>query len=188
MNDNSNNKNIGLKVALALVSIVLIISLVAVFYVYTNPPDTQDEISSLQNQIASLENQITDLQSQLNQLQSTYDNYVASHSHSNSEYDALVSEIDSLKKPDLVTRLGLMDERPFLQTSYLHVFGEVWNVGTNTATNCKLHVILYQGAVVAEDTYINLGTILGKDYTSVDSPIYYEGSELTSWSISPEWD
>jgi hypothetical protein len=82
----------------------------------------------------------------------------------------------------------LTDERPILQTPYLHVSGEVWNVGTNTATNCKLHIVLYQGAVVAEDTYINLGTIIGRDYTSVDSQIFYQGSELTNWTLSPEWD
>jgi len=235
MGDNSNNKNTGLKVALALVSIFLIVSLIAVYYVYTNPPNTQDQISSLQNQKASLENQVTDLQSQINDLenqietlesqqtedggtdlqsqindlqsqldglQTTYDNYVSTHSYSNSEYNNLVSEVttlggqiaslqnevDSLKASKLVTRLGVSDQRPFLQTPYFHVSGEVWNVGTNTAINCKLHVILYQGSVVAEDTYINLGTISGEYFTSVDERVYYQGSSLTSWSVSPEWD
>ena len=229
MSNNPNNKNTGLKVALVLVSIILIISLIAVFYVYTNPPDTQNEISNLQDQKASLESQVndlqnqisglqtqidalenqqptdnqgTDLQSQLNQLQSTYDNYVSTHGYSNEEYNeqvaivttqggqitALQTQVASLSAPDLVTRLGLNDERPILQTPYFHVYGEVWNVGTNTATNCKLHIVLYQGAVVAEDTYVNLGVIYGRDYASVDSQIFYQGSALTNWTLSPEWD
>ena len=231
MNDSSNNKNTGLKVALALVSIVLIMSLIAVYYFYTNPSDNQEDVSSLlsqksalesqvsnlQSQIDSLENQIenlqnqqptdsgtqsTDLQSQINDLQSqldglqtTYDNYVSTHSYSNSEYNDLQnqisnlqSEVDSLKASKLVTRLGVSDQRPLLQTPYFHVSGEVWNVGTNTAYNCRLHVVLYQESVVAEDTYINLGTISGEDFTSVDSKVYYEGSSITGYTLSPEWD
>ena len=99
----------------------------------------------------------------------------------------LQSQVFSLKAPKLVTRLSASDQRPLFQTPYFHVYGEVWNVGTNMAYNCKLHIIIYQGAVVAEDTYINLGIIEGEDFASVDSKVYYEGSALTDWSIIPEW-
>jgi len=93
-----------------------------------------------------------------------------------------------LKAANLVTRLGATDEKPWLSTDYLHVTGSVINVGTNAAYNCKLHVILYQGQTVAKDTYINLGTIVGEGYVDVDEKVYYEGSALTNWSITPEWD
>ena len=205
----------ALKIALAVVSILFIISLIANFYFYSRQygisPDSglESQVADLQSQVDSLtsdknnlQSQVTDLQSQLNELQTTYDNYVSTHSYSNEEYNDMVTilttqgvkmadlenQINVLKAPYLVTRLGMGDERPWFQTPYFHVSGEVWNVGTNTATNCKLHVILYQGSVVAEDTYINLGTISGRTYTSVDSKIYYEGSALTNWNITPEWD
>jgi competence protein ComGC len=184
----------GLKIALAVVSILLMISLIANIYFYSKQYGITSD--------SGLETQVADLQSQVNSLTTTHDNYVSTHSHSNSEYDTLQSdynnymanhhhtdsEYNALEASELVTRLGANDERPWLQTPYFHISGEVWNVGTNAAYNCKLHIIIYQGAVVAEDTYINLGTINGKTFTSVDSKIYYEGSELTNWEILPEWE
>lgn len=149
----------GLKIALAVVSILFIISLIANAYLYTQQYGVTPNGGS-EGQIADLQNQIS----------------------------ALQNEIDSLKAANLVTRLGATDEKPWLSTDYLHVTGSVINVGTNAAYNCKLHVILYQGQTVAKDTYINLGTIVGEGYVDVDEKVYYEGSALTNWSITPEWD
>ena len=179
-------KGTGLKIALIVVSILFVISLIANLYFYTRQyaPDS------------GLENQIANLQSQLDSLNTTYQSYVSTHSHSNSEYSSLEnqianleSQIESLKSAKLINvNLFGTDNRPLFQTPYLHVTGEVVNVGTYTAYNCKLHVILYQGEVVAEDTYINLGTINGEGWKTVDSNIYYEGSALTAYSIYAEWD
>jgi hypothetical protein len=127
--------------------------------------------------------------SEYDSLQSDYNNYIATHHHTDSEYDALKSESDALKAPKLIkVNLRADDNRPFLATPYLHVYGEICNVGTNRAYNCKLHVVAYQsGGVVAIDTYITLGSIGGESWTSVDSKIYYSGSALVSWTITPEW-
>ncbi|MGA2768685.1 MAG: hypothetical protein ABSF24_10285 [Candidatus Bathyarchaeia archaeon] len=38
------------------------------------------------------------------------------------------------------------------------IFGTAWNIGTETAYNCQVHVVgYYEGGVVALDTYINIG-------------------------------
>lgn len=134
----------------------------------------------------SLELQIGELWDNYGYEQWTYQNYMATHSHTNSEYDALESERNSLKAPKLSTlSLYAKDER--LGTPYLHVYGEVWNVGTDNAYNSRLHVVAYQGVVRAIDTYLDLGTTYGENKFGVDSKVYYSGSALTSWSITPEW-
>jgi chaperonin cofactor prefoldin len=134
----------------------------------TQITNLQDQISGLNSQISSLNAQITSLQNQITYLQ---------------------NQIDTLKAPKLIkVNLRADDNRPWLGTPYLHVYGYICNVGTNWAYNCKLHVVAYQsGGVVAIDTYITLGTITGESWTSVDSSVYYSGSALTSWTITPEW-
>jgi len=133
------------------------------------------QINTLNSQITSLQNQISNLNSQINSL--------------NAQITDLENRIDSLKAPKLI-KVHLMsdDNRPWLGTPYLHVYGYVCNVGTNTAYSSKIHVIAYQsGGVVAIDTYIILGTIYGEIWGSVDSAIYYSGSALTGWSLTLEW-
>jgi len=128
----------------------------------------QGQISDLNSQISSLNAQITSLQNQITYLQ---------------------NQIDTLKAPKLI-KVHLMsdDNRPWLGTPYLHVYGYVCNVGTYTAYSSKIHVVAYQsGGVVAIDTYITLGTIYGESWTSVDSNIYYSGSALVSWTLTLEW-
>jgi len=152
-----------------------------------------------------------------NSLQSTYTDYVNSHSHTNAEYQSLQTQIASLQNevddlnsqiqsknaqiaslqnqladlqaPKLIkVNLKSDDNRPWLGTPYLHVYGEICNVGTNTAYNCKLHVVAYQsGGVVAIDTYILLGSISGQSWVSVDGSPTYSGGALTGWSVTPEW-
>jgi outer membrane murein-binding lipoprotein Lpp len=43
----------------------------------------------LKNQINALETQVNTLQSQINSLNTTYQDYMASHHHTDSEYDAM---------------------------------------------------------------------------------------------------
>ena len=101
----------------------------------------------------------------------------------------LQNEIESLKSAKLImVNFHGTNERPLFQTPYFRITGEVVNVGTYTAYNCKLYVILYQGQVVAEDTYINLGTINGEGSVTVNSIIYYTGVEIYTWSKTIEWD
>jgi hypothetical protein len=101
----------------------------------------------------------------------------------------LQSQIANLEAPNLIkVNLKSDDNHPFLQQEYLHVYGEICNVGMNTAYNCKLHVVGYQsGGVVAFDTYILQGVISGYSWTSVDGTIPYNGGALVSWSITQQW-
>jgi prefoldin subunit 5 len=167
-------------------------------------------ITSYEAQISSLNVQITRLQTWLsnnitayNSLQSTYSNYVNNQSHTNAEYQnlqntisslntqitSLQSQIANLQAPDLIkVNLKSDDNHPFLGQENLHVYGEICNVGTNTAYNSKLHVVGYQsGGVVAFDTYILEGIISGHSWTSVDGAIPYNGGSLTSWTITLQW-
>ena len=47
-----------------------------------------------------------------------------------------------------------------------------------------LAVLWFIGAI---DTYIVIGTISGKSWTSVDGSPTYGGGSLTSYTITPEW-
>jgi len=92
------------------------------------------------------------------------------------------------KKPKLyIGNLKRVHNRPSLQTPYLRIYGEVWNVGKRTAHNCKIKVVAYQGTVKAIDTEISLGSIDSNRKKSVDENIYYNGENLTSTTIHPEW-
>jgi hypothetical protein len=120
-------------------------------------------------------------------LQSAYDNYVATHTHTNTEYDALESERDSLKAPKLI-KVAWNEVDVHSGNWHLHVWGAVVNVGTDTAYNCKMHVVCYQGAVIGLDTYVLLYTIAGETSKLVDENLYYAyGSGLTDWSVTLQW-
>lgn len=76
---------------------------------------------------------------------------------------------------------------PWSGVIHFYVDGEVWNVGTGPAINCKLHVTLYQETTIANETRIELGTIAAGYYKDVSTNIYYEGPALTDWTIIPEF-
>ena len=97
--------------------------------------------------------------------------------------------------PRLVTRLGTKDVRaspyanhPWSGTIRFYISGEVWNVGQIPAYKSTLHVVLFQGAIVANDTYIELGVIAAGAYVDVASNVYYAGNALTNWTLTPECD
>jgi len=140
------------------------------------------QIASKDAQIASLQNQVSNLNSQINSLN-------AQIADLQNQIANLQNQINSLKAPKLISvDLKAEDNRPWFQTPYLHVYGYVCNVGTNTAFNSKIHVVAYQsGGVVAINTYINLGTIYGESWRRVDANIYYSGDALTSWTLTLEW-
>ena len=197
-----------MKVALIVVSALLVISLFVNLYFYTRQygitpdgglenqiADLQAQVSDLEETIFGFENEVANLESEKSGLLNEVANLESEKSGLLNEVTnlekaryLLLSEIENLKSEKLImVNLDGTDNRPLLGTPYLHVTGEVVNVGTYTAYNCKLHVVLYQGEVVAEDTYINLGTINGEGWKTVDSQIYYEGEELTAYSVTPEW-
>ena len=132
---------------------------------------------------------IADLRNQINQKNAEIDRLNGIISQKDSEIASLNSQINSLKAPKVVkVNLKADDSRPFLGTVSLHVYGELCNVGSNTANNVKLHVVAYQsGGVVAIDTYIVVGSMNGESWTSVNGSPTYGGGALTSWDITPEW-
>lgn len=115
----------------------------------------------------------------------TYNNYVNNHHYTDEQYtQAIASKPANVVKVDLKSD----DNRPFLQTPYLHVYGYLCNVGGITATNVKIHVIAYQsGGVVAIETDIVLGSIAGEAWKKVDGPPTYNGGALTSWTTTVTW-
>ena len=149
---------------------------------------------------AWLDGNKTVLQEQINQLQKWLsDNITYYKSEINSLYIQILNlretianlqnQINSLKAPKLITvDLKANDNRPWLGTPYLYVYGYVCNVGRYPAHNSRIHVVAYQsGGVIAIDTYINLGTIDGESWKSVDARVYYSGSALVSWTLTLEW-
>ena len=132
--------------------------------------------SSVQKQVDDFRHHIFDLENTKSSLQ-----------------NQLQTQQSKANPPELVTRLGVKDVRaspyanhPWSGRIRFYVSGEVWNVGQVPAYNCKLHVVLYQGATVANDTYVMLGTIKPGSFVDVSANVYYEGEALTSWNVTPE--
>lgn len=101
---------------------------------------------------------------------------------------SLQEEINTLMAPKLISaNLGGFDKRPFFQTPRLQITGYIFNIGNQTAKDCKLHVVLYQGNIIVQDTYIKLGNIAGETGISIDEEVFYDGEGLTDFIITPEW-
>ena len=150
---------------------ILLVSLIGNVYFYSAQRNStlrnaalKEQASELRILTSTLENEIAELEDQLTQL--------------------------GQEGPRLVTRLGASDMRFNYtgQETRLYISGEIWNVGTSAARNSRLHVTLYQGVTVANDTYIDLGTIDVGSYVDVASNIYYTGNALTDWTLTPEWE
>ena len=123
-------------------------------------------VSSTSNYI-DLQNQMMDLQSR---------------------YDKLSNDYQALKYSQVIKiNLEETDVRPYNGTPYLHVRSIVVNFGNDNAIDCRLHVILYQGRVVAKETDIILGSISGRNWVAVDEKVYYIGGPLSNFSVTPTW-
>ena len=206
------------KLALIIVSVILMVSLGANAYFYAlqqhglaadndlkkQAADLQSQLvilnnqtDSLQSEKTALETQITNLENQTANLQNQTDSLPSENSKLQNENAAIQNQIDQIRQtglPKIVTRLGATDVRstpeaghPWSGVIRFYISGEVWNMGTGTAKDCKLHVTLYQGDSVANDTYVELGTINAGSYTDVAANIYYTGEALTNWTITPEY-
>jgi hypothetical protein len=96
----------------------------------------------------------------------------------------LQSLYNSARVSKLIGTLNAVDSRPIFQTSRLRVYGNVVNVGSDPANNAVFYVEGFQGAVLAFNTTINLGTISGESFAVyVDENVFYSGSPLTQWRI-----
>ncbi len=143
---------------MAAIVAILSVSLIGNVYFYGEQCDSafrdaalKVQASELNASKSSLENETTKLKDQLNQL--------------------------NQEGPRLVTRIGARDMRFNYtgQETRLYISGEIWNVGTSAARNCKLHVTILQGVNVANDTYIDLGTIEAGTYVDVASNVFLRG-------------
>jgi hypothetical protein len=173
----------NIAIILGIVCIIFLVGLVGAIANYTSI------ISGKDNIIASKDSQIQTLTNQKNQLQTWLDENKTLLQQQIQQITDLQNQITALNAPKLIkVNLRADDNRPWLGTPYLHVYGYVCNVGTYPAYNSKIHVVAYQsGGVIAIDTYSTLGTTMGESWTSVDSNIYYSGSALTGWSLTLEW-
>lgn len=161
------------KLALILASALLIGSLAVNAYFLLS---LNTNSNGVQRQIVDFKSQIADLQYEKASLQ-----------------DQLQTQQSRAGSPRLVTRLGVKDIRasPYVNHPWsgrirFFVSGEVWNVGRVPGYNCTLHIVLYQGTNVANDTKVILGTIKPGSFVDVSADMYYEGTALTSWNVTPE--
>ena len=188
----TEKENVGKsRTGLIVVGVLVIALAVSNVWVYTT---LQSQVNGLQGQLSSLNathlnykasHSYTD--SEYESLNTTYNDYVNTHCHSDAEYAALEAERDVFKAPKL-NRLNLQSADEWsLETPYLHYYGEVWNVGNETAYDCRLHVTAYQGTVKAIDAWIGLGTIPGENKKSLDVALDYEGAPLTTWNETAYW-
>ena len=164
------------KLALVLVSVILLGSLVVNIYLLAQLDSLNMDNSSVQRQVDDFRSHVADLQSEKASL-----------------LGQLQTRQSGANSPELVSRLGVKDIRaspyaghPWSGRIRFYVSGEVWNVGQVPAFNCTLHVVLYQGATVANDTYVMLGIIKPGSFVDVSANVYYEGEALTSWNVTPE--
>jgi regulator of replication initiation timing len=156
------------------------------------------EKANLQNQIANLTQQITGLQRQIATSNHGNSNLIDENAELQEENANLQQANADLENqlyeqgPRLITKLGATDVKIDNTANHsnqtrLFIEGVVWNIGAKPAENSRLHVILYQGDEVVNNTYIELGTIRGLDCVSVRSDIYYySGDRLTDWKITAE--
>ncbi len=164
------------KLVLILTSAILVGSFAVNTYLLAQLCSLTMNNDVVQKQIDNFRKQITDLQNEKTSLQ-----------------EQLQTQQNTAGSPKLVSRLGAKDIRaspyanhPWSGRIRFYVSGEVWNVGQVPAYNCRLHVVLFQGATIANDTYVMLGTIKPDSFVEVSADIYYEGNALTSWNVTPE--
>lgn len=162
----------------------------------TERDDLQNKVNTLTSQVTTLQTQygtlnvsyykvlanITSLQTNLNNMTNWKNSLLA-------QIADLEDQIANLQAAKLVkVDVRWTDNRPVIGIPYVHLWGYIVNVGTNTAYNCTLRVVLYQGPVPVVDTYIILGTIAHESWKWVSENIYYSGEPLTSVSVTPIWD
>lgn len=209
------------KLLMALVTIIGVSVSVNIFLGITNFQD-QNQINDLKTEREALKTEISTLiterdnaRAEAESLMGQNNVVVASNSALLTERDTLKGEVYSLnnQKDDAVScvedlngeieqlragrvmsKLGLYDNRDNAMQPYIHVYGFVWNVGTEAVFDCKIHVVGKQGDVVAVDTYIELGTLTGyvinpqTSIEEIDERVYYTGSKLTDTRVTIEYD
>jgi hypothetical protein len=194
---------IGIRFALATVSIILVVSLAANGYLYNSLSENnslqkqneemQSQISSLQSQAQNLQNQITDLKNQSNDDNDTIaalNIQIASLQQEKENLTALVQSLQNKSSSDvyapyLVTRLGATFDYGYgMVSSYLYVQGFVSNEGNVTASKCALKITSQTNQGTSYTDYYRFNTLSPRESVKVDTHIYHE--DLKNWTIIPE--
>jgi regulator of replication initiation timing len=163
------------------VTLVVILGFLIVLpsgYAFTMNVSLQEQVQDLKSQVVALGNQLEDHRSQVNDLlgentsiRSEIANFQKFQSETvNLKNDVadlknkiadLKKELNETKNPKIVTYLGTTDMRTDLSNKRLYMSGKVWNTGIDIAYNCSLHVTLYRGDSIVNNSYIKLGDLHG---------------------------
>lgn len=127
-------------------------------WILTTDEPLKKRMINLQNQIQTIEEQIAFLQKNFNQL----------------------------KNPNIITSLGVSDVRE--EPYRLYIAGRVGNYGFYPAHNISLLVTMFRNNQIVKKTRIDIGSIDGGSSVYVTENIRYIGSNLTNWTITPQYD
>jgi hypothetical protein len=138
-----------------------------------------------------------------------YDDYVATHSHTNTEFSNLNDKYWDVyanytvenwwhhyyknQSAAELKKIGVscQDVRPWYGTPHVRVTGYIVNVGNEIAYNCEVEVRLYRHDLIVTTQIITLGDIHGQDWWCdryIDKNIYYDGPSITWVTVTPSWD
>jgi len=124
------NRNIAIGIGIA--SIIFIDGL-ATYWAYYVGQDASalNALNDQKNALTSYKSKLTWLAGNITQLQS--------------QIDSLQSDCSTLKAPKLIGVLSAENSRPAYDKPYLHVFGNIVNVGMDRASDSLLYVEAFQG-------------------------------------------
>jgi hypothetical protein len=169
--------------------VLLLVSLFSNAYLFGLAQDNavMKRLTDLGSQVSALGEYISVLEANNTVLDDRLISLEANNSDLSLELAAVQVDLSRQVAPKIVTRLGVRDCNWDSSSMRLYISGQVWNVGTETAKNCTLHVTLYQGTRVANNTLVDLGTLEVGSWRDIAANIRYTGSALTSWSVVPEF-
>jgi cell division protein FtsL len=169
-----------LTIGLGALCIILGVALIASVFYYSTALNAKDsDITDLNALLYTKNDEVANLSAQID----TRNNEISSL---NSQISSLQSQNDALMAPNLVwSRFDVRIDQGFFMIS-----GGICNTGTETAFDVRLHVVAYavDGTKVI-DSYREVGSLNGKQLVDVRGglDIYYGGSILDNWTITPEW-
>jgi len=179
-------------VALGIICIILAVSLVGAFEYYTPIiNDKNSMITNLQNQNEQLQTYLNGSNTLLSQTQTwlvdnvTY--YTIQNANLQTQNANLQNQLSHFTMPILgFSDLTAEDNRTTPETPYLHLNGKVHNFGIEQSGHLGfLYVEAYQNnGTKAIETMKFLDNISGQSSINVDLNFYYNGSALTSWTVS----
>lgn len=211
-----------MKVKLIVLSVVLVSSIIfnvflGIMYFQSQNQNTDltSERDTLKTEISTLVTERDEAKTEVEELSALNNGLISSNDVLQNERDALKGqvydltherddalslvedlngEVQQLRAGNVMSKLGMYDNRDNPQQPYIHVYGFVWNVGTQSVYNCKIQVSGKQGDVVAVNTYIDVETLSGYEinpHTSIeeiDEKVYYTGTPLTDMKVTIEYD